>query len=38
MKSWHDIEARIAYLIRMGFSPTEIENKGPDWVMMMTSQ
>jgi hypothetical protein len=38
VKNWDDIETRKEYLIGMGFSPTEVENKGREWVLMMTSQ
>lgn len=38
MSNWDDLEAREAYLIRVGFSDSYISSKGREWVLMMTTQ
>jgi hypothetical protein len=38
MSNWDDVEAREAYLIRLGFAPNYVANKGVSWIMQMTTQ
>lgn len=35
---WETVEAREAYLVRIGFAPSYIATKGVSWIMQMTTQ